>query len=110
MKIYRKNRRPVWVLFSGIAALLFVGALVALLPRLSVMAEPDAAFAVQKTVNTTTAGPGDVLTYTIKIQAQGQPVYGAWLTDTLVNELDFISGSKKGGAGCPDSFYFISNV
>lgn len=87
-KIVRSARASL----AGTSALLFVVALVALLPRLAVLAEPEAAFKVQKTANTAQAGAGDRLTYTIKIWATGEAVNGVWFTDTLVDELDSVSG------------------
>ena len=57
-----------------------------------------------KSVAPTTAGPGDVLTYTISINNTGDcDALGAVLTDTIPSEVTLVPGSVKvtGGTGLP---------
>jgi uncharacterized repeat protein (TIGR01451 family) len=93
VEIYEKLRaRPTALVLTAIAlALLLVTALSL---SLSARAEPVADVIVEKMVNTAQAAPGDTLTYTIHARREGlgEPVLGAWLTDTLAEELYSVSG------------------
>jgi len=94
VKIYEKTWRLGRMLLAGVLALLFAVVLLTLLSHYSVVAEPTQAMTVEKEASTTHAGPGDTLTYTVRIQNNvGPPISSVWLTDTLVDELDFVSGS-----------------
>jgi uncharacterized repeat protein (TIGR01451 family) len=85
-------RRLMPALLAGVLALLLTVGLSLLFSRSQSLAWPAAELEIQKMVNTTQAGPGDTLTYTIHAwNAGGQPIYGAWLTDTLANELDEVT-------------------
>jgi uncharacterized repeat protein (TIGR01451 family) len=85
-------RRLTLALLAGTLALLFTVGLSLLFSRSQSLAWPTADLEVQKMVNTAQAGPGDALTYTIHAwNAGGEPIYGAWLTDTLANELDEVT-------------------
>jgi len=86
----RKNRIGLTLIATVLALLLTL----LLLSRFQALAQPEERPEIQKTVNTTQAGPGDTLTYTIHAWrvATGPPVYDAWITDTLATELTGVSG------------------
>jgi uncharacterized repeat protein (TIGR01451 family) len=85
------------MLLAGVVALLLAAGLLLLLARFQVLAQPAAEVTellTQKTVDRTVAAPGDILTYTIKIQETGPPV-DIWMTDTLPSELNYVTGSLQ---------------
>lgn len=105
-------RRMGLALLAAASALLLTTGLSLLLSRSQALAQPAAEIVaselhVQKSVNTTQAAPGDTLTYTIHVwrTGVGAPVYGAWLTDTLVDELEFIPGTHTLAASHGDVGY-----
>lgn len=90
--IYEKMRTHSKALapLAGALGMLFIVLLTLSLSQSQSLAEPVSAPAVEKTVSTAQAGPGDTLTYTIHAwrDGAGEPIAGAWLTDTVVDELD----------------------
>ena len=93
METCKKTHKNPTVL-TVVASALALALLAALFLTLQARAEPAADLVVEKTVNTTQAAPGDTLTYTIHARREGlgEPVLGAWLTDTLAEELHSVSG------------------
>ena len=105
-------RRMGLALLAATSALLLTAGLSLLLSRSQALAQPAAEIVVselhvQKSVNTAQAAPGDTLTYTIHVwrTGVGAPVYGAWLTDTLVDEVEFIPGTHTLAASHGDVGY-----
>lgn len=112
MKMYQENRtenqtqRLARALLAGTLALLLTIGLSLLLSRFQAQAQPAtevAAWTREKTVNTTIAAPGDVLTYVIVIQNTGADA-DAWMTDTLPAELTYFPDSLQAtGAGAENA-------
>jgi uncharacterized repeat protein (TIGR01451 family) len=96
-------KRRVWTLLPVALALVLMVSLSLLLSHHRVQAQPQAparVMTVHKGVNTATAPAGDRLTYTIHVQnAQANPIYDVGLTDTLPNELTFVTDSLTATAG-----------
>lgn len=103
------SRRALWVSVTIPLALLFAILLALSLPRARAVAQPAAGeLEVSKEVNAAQAEPGELLTYTIRVRdTGGLPTYGAWLTDTLADELIFVSDSLTATYG---SFGFANGV
>jgi uncharacterized repeat protein (TIGR01451 family) len=102
------TRRLPWAAIAGTSALLLTVVLLLLLSHLQALAQPTAGFVVEKMVNTSQAGPGETLTYTIRIeQVPGPPVNGIQLTDTLVDEVTYVPGTLTADYG---AFGFESGV
>lgn len=103
------SRRALWVSVTIPLALLFAILLALSLSRARAVAQPAAGeLEVSKEVNAAQAEPGELLTYTIHVRdTGGLPTYGAWLTDTLADELIFVSDSLTATYG---SFGFANGV
>ena len=88
--------RVTGVLVAGILALLLSGALFVSLSRDQVLAQPGmevTELSVQKEVSTDVAAPGETLHYTITIHETAGPAVSLWMTDTLPEEVTYVSGS-----------------
>jgi uncharacterized repeat protein (TIGR01451 family) len=96
----------VWALLAGSSALLLAVILSLLLSRSDAMAQPAAettALTVDKRVSAATAAPGDTLTYVIEIR-ETESAVTLWMTDTLPNEVTYVSDSLD-YFGPPDASY-----
>jgi uncharacterized repeat protein (TIGR01451 family) len=105
VKVYRTIwvRRPAAprdaaALLASMSVLLFTAVLALLLFHLQALAQPTAeitALQVEKSVSASTAAPGDILEYTIRIQESGTEHSFLWMTDTIPSEVIYVPGSLE---------------
>jgi uncharacterized repeat protein (TIGR01451 family) len=92
-------RRLTSLLLGGTLALLLATALLLLLPRSPAVAAPALGdLEVDKGVSAARARPGATLVYTIHVQNSGS-VHTVGLTDTLADELTYVTGSLTATMG-----------
>ena len=90
-----RERRLLWTLLPGVLALLVTAGLSLVFFRFQALAEPaaeTAALSVDKTVNKTVATPGEILTYTIRIQETGAQI-ALQMTDVLPSAVTYVDNS-----------------
>ena len=98
------GRRLFFTMAAGMSALILAVVLMQSLSQVQVVAQQEvnatlSNLSVLKAVNASEAGPGDVLTYSVRVMNTEEPV-AAWLTDEIPAEVTYIPGSlEKYGFG-----------
>jgi uncharacterized repeat protein (TIGR01451 family) len=92
-------RRMTWMVVAGMSAFVLTAVVLQLFSSAPVAAQQVAdvmapKLSVEKTVDKTSAAPGDTLTYVIRIANPGEAV-SAWMTDELPAELTYVGSSVE---------------